>query len=104
MKIYYGIISNLIDVTDICLSKLLNNNIISIPSGDINRANYFTDPIIGTLKKIFILNDNNLTEYEHFHSITPFLISNADYLPLQNLINGRCLYLSISLKLNPHLQ
>lgn len=66
MKIYYGIISNLIDVTDICLYKLLNNNIISIPSGDINRANYFTDPIIGTLKKIFILNDNNLTEYEDF--------------------------------------
>ena len=77
MKIYYGIISNLIDVTDICLSKLLNNNIISIPSGDINRANYFTDPIIGTLKKIFILNDNNLTEYEHFYSIKINILDNT---------------------------
>lgn len=77
MKIYYGIISNLIDVTDICLSKLLNNNIISIPAGDINRANYFTDPIIGTLKKIFILNDNNLSEYEHFYSIKINILDNT---------------------------
>ena len=77
MKIYYGIITNLIDVTDICLSKLLNNNIISIPAGDINRANYFTDHIIGTLKKIFILNDNNLTEYEHFYSIKINILDNT---------------------------
>ena len=85
MKIYYGITRKLIDITDICLSKLLENNIISIPAGDINRSKYFTDPIIGTLKKIFILNDNNLTEYEYFYSIkinildnTITLISNGD--------------------------
>ena len=77
MKIYYGIISNLTDVTDTCLSKLLNNNIISIPSGDINRANYFTDPIVGTLKKIFILNDNNLTEHEDFCSIKINILDNT---------------------------
>jgi FkbM family methyltransferase len=96
MKIYYGIITNLIDVTDICLSKLLNNNIISIPAGDINRANYFTDHIIGTLKKIFILNDNNLTEYEHFYSIkinildnTINVISNKDIDNKINVISNK---------------
>ena len=61
MKIYYGIEYNNIDVTEICLSKLLSNNIITIPSNDFNRAYYFGDPIYGTLKQIFIL-INNETE------------------------------------------
>jgi len=69
MKIKYGIINNTIDVTDICLDKLNNNNIINIPSGDCKRATYFTDPVRGKLKKIFILIDGNLTEYDHLCSI-----------------------------------
>ena len=64
MKILYGIsIYNSIDVTNICLSQLTKNNIIHIPDGDQNRANIFTDPLPGTLKKIFILNDDNIREY-----------------------------------------
>jgi hypothetical protein len=51
MKILYGLIDNNIDVTEICLSKLLNNNIIIIPNGDTNRGNHFTDPLFGILKK-----------------------------------------------------
>ena len=47
MKITYGIIDTNIDVTEICLNKLLNNDIITIPSNDFTRANVFTDPIIG---------------------------------------------------------
>ena len=51
MKISYGTRKVSIDVTDICLLKLKNNNIITIPRGDGNRANYFTDPLHGVHKK-----------------------------------------------------
>ena len=47
MRIYYGITDSQIDVTHICLLKLTNNNIITIPSGDGNRSHYFTDPLFG---------------------------------------------------------
>lgn len=61
MNIYYGIRSNKIDVTDICLDKLIKNNVIYIPSGDLNRSALFTDPIYGVHKYIIILNNNVLT-------------------------------------------
>ena len=64
MKIYYGISNNSIDVTDICLSKLTKNNIITIPSGDANRAKHFTDPLFGIHKKIIISFNDNITEYD----------------------------------------
>jgi len=64
MKITYGTKNKNIDVTEVCLSKLNTNNTITIPSGDHNRANYFTDPIFGTLKKVFITNDENVVEYD----------------------------------------
>ena len=54
MFIKYGIEDNKIDVTEICNDKLLVNDIITIPCGDMNRVKYFSDPLIGTLKKIFI--------------------------------------------------
>jgi len=65
MKILYGSsLTNSIDVTNICLSRLTKNNIIVIPDGDYNRANFFTDPLPGIVKKIFILNADNITEYD----------------------------------------
>ena len=66
MKITYGIINNNIDVTEICLNKLMRNNIITIPSGDCRRSDIFTDPIPNILKKIFILmdKDETLSEFE----------------------------------------
>lgn len=64
MKIYYGIENNLIDVTDICLTKLIDNKIITIPSGDIERSKHFTDPLFGTLKKIFIIDENETKTYD----------------------------------------
>jgi FkbM family methyltransferase len=76
MKIYYGIINNSIDVTDICFSKLLNNNIITIPTGDQERASYFTDPLDRVLKKIIISNNNNLTEYDYFYTIQINVLNN----------------------------
>jgi len=57
MKILYGISDNNIDVTEICFLKLMDNNIITIPSCDENRAKYFTDPLFGIKKQIFIFNN-----------------------------------------------
>jgi hypothetical protein len=65
MKILYGLLHNNIDITEVCLSTLNNNNIITIPPWDCIRADLFTDPLFGTLKKIIILtHDNGLVEYE----------------------------------------
>jgi FkbM family methyltransferase len=66
MRIFYGTENDSIDVTDICLTKLVDNkNIITIPSGDIERSKYFTDPLFGTLKKIFIIDeDENKKSYD----------------------------------------
>ena len=64
MQIKYGRFNKIIDVTNICLSKLTKNNIITIPAGDFNRTPIFSDPIYGTKKHIFILIDDVLTEYE----------------------------------------
>jgi hypothetical protein len=64
MKIFYGIEDNKIDVTDICLTKLTNNHIVTIPFDDNIRAKYFTDPLFGTHKKIFILFHDFTFEYD----------------------------------------
>jgi hypothetical protein len=69
MQIKYGVKNTNIDVTNICLTKLLHNNIITIPSNDHKRAYYFTDPICGTLKKIFIFIDDNIKEYDDTQTI-----------------------------------
>uniref|UniRef100_A0A6C0LQY6 Methyltransferase FkbM domain-containing protein n=1 Tax=viral metagenome TaxID=1070528 RepID=A0A6C0LQY6_9ZZZZ len=64
MKIIYGFVDKLIDVTEICFSKLRKENIITIPHNDIVRANIFTDPANHILKKIYIFDDNRITEYD----------------------------------------
>ena len=69
MQIKYGIQNNNIDITNICLTKLLQDNIITIPSNDYNRSYFFTDPIFGTLKKIFINIDDDITEYDDTQTI-----------------------------------
>jgi len=80
MKIYYGqSYSNSIDVTDVCLTRLKQNNIITIPSGDYNRANYFTDPFYGITKIIIISNDDNnlIIEFDDSTEIKINLINNT---------------------------
>lgn len=70
MRIYYGIwITKVLDVTNICIEKLLHNNIITIPRGDSNRSIYFTDPLFGVYKQIIIENNGILTEYDSFSEI-----------------------------------
>jgi len=100
MKIYYGITNNQIDVTNICLLKLSNNNIINIPSGDKNRSNYFTDPLFGILKKIIILNDDNSSEYDHFTQIKINTINNTITTINDNDINNKLNDMHSKLKLN----
>lgn len=77
MKIFYGTSDISIDVTDICLSKLIKDNIITIPSGDFNRSNYFTDPLFDIEKKIIILNNDKLSEYNVYTQISINIITNT---------------------------
>lgn len=77
MKITYGLEDKTVDVTLICLTKLLNNNIITIPSGDDARASFFPDPIFGTIKKIYILNGSTLTEYDANQTIKINIVDNT---------------------------
>jgi FkbM family methyltransferase len=89
MKIFYGISSNYNDVTDICLEKLKKNNIITIPKGDYNRSVYFTDKFYGILKKIFILNNDEITEYDECLEIKIDIINNIITTINQNHIDEK---------------
>jgi FkbM family methyltransferase len=100
MKIYYGITNSLLDVTSICVEKLTNNNIITIPSGDNNRAFYFTDPLYGILKKIFIENNDTLTEYDDFTEIKINLLNNTVTAINENEINNKITNIHSKLKIN----
>jgi FkbM family methyltransferase len=77
MKITYGLEDKTVDVTIICLTKLLKNNIITIPSGDDARASFFQDPLFGTVKKIYILNGSTLTEYDANQTIKINIVDNT---------------------------
>lgn len=77
MKIYYGITNNTIDVTSICIENLTKNNIITIPSGDINRSRFFTDPLVGVHKLIIIENDEIISKYNEFIQIKINMLSNT---------------------------
>ena len=77
MQIKYGIITNNIDVTNICLTKLLSNNVITIPAGDENRALFFTDPIYGVLKQVFIVIDDNVTVCEDSYAVRINIVDNT---------------------------
>jgi FkbM family methyltransferase len=104
MQIKYGINNINIDVTNICFNKLFQNNIITIPSGDHNRAYYFTDPIVGVLKKIYIIIDNNTTEYDHTQTIkidiTTQTITTQTTQAIINDIDNKISQLHSKLKLN----
>ena len=69
MKITYGISDLNIDVTEACLEKMKKDHYLIIPSNDNVRCNYFSDPLLGTLKSIFITVDGVTTEYDHTKKI-----------------------------------
>jgi len=99
MQIKYGIENNNIDVTNICLIKLLNNNIITIPSGDNNRGHHFNDPLYGILKKIFIIIDDNITEYDDTQTIKINVITKTIINSNNNDINSKLSNIYSKLKL-----
>jgi len=98
MIISYGTKETNIDVTMKCLMSLNNNNIISIPSGDHNRAFYFTDPLFGIKKFIYILNGEELNEYNDECSIEINTIDNTIITTIN--INLKLQNLHSKLKLN----
>ena len=100
MKIYYGIRNNLIDVTSLCLSKLIKNNIITIPYGDVNRTNYFTDPLVGVHKVIIIENNGIITEYDEYLQIKINTLNNTIYTTNENNINYIITNIHSKLKIN----
>lgn len=69
MKITYGIANSNIDVTEYCLKNLKKENYVIIPSNDNVRCNYFSDPLVGTLKSIFITVGEVTTEYDYSKKI-----------------------------------
>lgn len=80
--IKYGTKDKNIDVTEIVYNnkKLIKSGIIHIPSGDGNRSQYFTDPVEGVLKSIFIVNNvNNVEEYDVTKNIYIDTIVNKIY-------------------------
>jgi FkbM family methyltransferase len=84
IQILYGIEENNINVGPICLKKCLYNNIICIPKTDNARALLFTDPLVGTLKSIFIKNEltGTLEKFTHDKIIYIDLIDNIVYTSL----------------------
>ena len=100
MRIYYGITDSQIDVTHICLLKLTNNNIITIPSGDGNRSHYFTDPLFGIHKKIIILHNGILSEYDEYTQIKINMTTNIITTVNNNDINNKLNNIHSKLKLN----
>lgn len=70
MKITYGTNEQQIDITDFCITKLMHNDIITIPYNDVNRAIIFSDPLFGVLKKIFVsFDENHIQAYEDYYIV-----------------------------------
>ena len=66
----YGIDGKYLNVTNIALEFCVNNNILSLPSGDHQRAMIFGDPLPNILKNISITIDNNQVIYPDTESIS----------------------------------
>ena len=62
ITILYGIKENRKDVTEICLNKLAQDNIITIPTDDNIRASFFSDHLFGIEKYIFIIENLGTTQ------------------------------------------
>jgi FkbM family methyltransferase len=99
MKIYYGIFTNSIDVTSICMTRLNKNNIITIPAGDLNRAGYFTDPVFGVTKKIIILKDSVVTEYDDFLQVKINVLDNTITTVNEGIVNNKLINIQSKLKI-----
>lgn len=77
MKIFYGTDDYCIDILEVCLSKLKIDNIITIPSNDCERAEYFTDPLVNVLKKVYVIINKNKYVYEHYYKVRINILNNT---------------------------
>jgi FkbM family methyltransferase len=89
IKILYGIKENRKDVTDTCLTKLTNDNIITIPNGDNNRARLFSDHLVGKVKTIYIVIDDREFEYDHLKTIKVNLNDSTIYVSDEKDFNNK---------------
>ena len=77
MFITYGIEAYTLNITSICMNRLLKNQCVIIPSDDNRRARLFSDPLPGILKSIFITDESNNTKsYDDTKPIYIDLITN----------------------------
>ena len=65
MKIVYGTESVNVDVTNFCITNLLENDKITIPAGEKVRNLLFSDPAPNMDKKLFVQNNNNSLFFEY---------------------------------------
>ena len=100
MKIYYGIADSAIDVTNICFEKLLNNQIITIPSDDLIRAGYFKDHLVGISKSVFIENNQQITEYNQDLRVYIDVLNNVVNIVNDADVNRKIRNIHYKLKLN----
>jgi hypothetical protein len=106
MNIIYGTINSdsnsnsNIDVTEICYKNLLRDDFITIPSGDDVRSGLFTDPQVGVLKKIFIINGANIFVGESTATIRINVIDNTIHLFDNKDIDDKLEIIHSKLKIN----
>jgi FkbM family methyltransferase len=74
MKIFYGTLEKNIEVTNICFDKFKKDNKIYIPYDDCTRAVFFSDPLPGVYKSIFIV--TNIIKEIKFANLIIHLDSN----------------------------
>ena len=76
MFILYGTAESSIDVTDICMQKLVFGSIISIPYNDQVRSAIFTDPHPGVPKIIIVVKSDGIqTAYNDVYIVNIDILS-----------------------------
>lgn len=100
MKIYYGKLNNLIDVTTICATQLISNNVITIPSGDNERSRFFSDPLVGVHKYIYIeQDDGTINSYDESLEIKINVLNEDIHFEIKQSVDDRIRHLHSILKI-----
>jgi FkbM family methyltransferase len=100
MNIRYGLNDTTIDVTEICLKKLLVKNIIKIPACDVRRSLLFSDPVYGVVKQIYIYINNTETVYDNNQNIYIDITDNTITTIDENIIKNKLSEIHATLKFN----
>lgn len=69
-----------IDVTEAALQSCVKQNVMYIPPGDEARINLFTDPLVGTSKRLYIMNTVTKETYVCEEMDEVFIDMNKDKL------------------------